>query len=118
MHGYMSETEPWKFGPKVEDNMRLMLNLRYRLIPYIYSEAWQVTHNGSTIMRPMVMDFRADTAAVQKKYQYMFGKALLVAPVTKPGITGQEVYLPDSSVWYDFWTGERFEGGQSVMTSV
>ncbi len=116
MHGYMSETEPWKFGQQVEDNMRLMLNLRYRLIPYIYSEAWQVTHSGSTIMRPMIMDFREDTAAVNRPFQFMFGKAVLVAPVTQPGNTDQEVCLPKSTVWYDFWTGERFEGGQAVKT--
>ncbi|MBN1144641.1 MAG: DUF5110 domain-containing protein [Bacteroidales bacterium] len=118
MHGYMSETEPWKFGTKVEDNMRLMLNLRYRLLPYIYSEAWHVTHNGSTMMRPMIMDFNGDTAAVNRPFQFMFGKALLVAPVTKPGIADQEVYLPKSSVWYDFWTGERFEGGRYIVTPV
>jgi alpha-D-xyloside xylohydrolase len=118
MHGYMSETEPWKFGKQVEDNMRMMLNLRYRLIPYIYSEAWQVTHYGSTMMRPMIMDFRGDTAAVNSMYQFMFGKAVLVAPVTKPGIADQEVYLPKSTVWYDFWTGERFEGGRTIKTRI
>ena len=57
IHGYQSETEPWKYGQQVEDNMRKMLNLRYRLLPYIYSEAWQITKNGSTMMRPLVMDF-------------------------------------------------------------
>ncbi len=118
IHGYMSETEPWKFGQKVEDNMRLMLNLRYRLIPYIYSEAWQVTHNGSTLMRPMVMDFMGETTAIEKQYQFMFGKSILVAPVTKPGITDQEIYLPKSPVWYDFWTGKQLKGGQAIITPV
>ena len=75
MHGYMSETEPWKYGQQVEDNMRKMLNLRNQLLPYIYSEAWQVTSNGSTIMRPLVMDFANDNIAVNKPYQFMFGKA-------------------------------------------
>ncbi len=118
MHGYMSETEPWKFGQKVEDNMRLMLNMRYRLLPYIYSEAWQVTRNGSTMMRPMIMDFNGDTAAVNRAYQFMFGKAFLVAPVTQPGIADQEVYLPGSSVWYDFWTGKQFKGGRAIIATV
>ena len=118
MHGYMSETEPWKFGQKVEDNMRKMLNLRYRLLPYIYSEAWQVTRHGSTMMRPLIMDFNGDTAAVNSQYQFMFGKSILVAPVTEPRITDQDVNLPRSSVWYDFWTGDRFEGGKSIKTRV
>lgn len=118
MHGYMSETEPWKFGQKVEDNMRMMLNMRYRMLPYIYSEAWQVTHNGSTMMRPMIMDFNGDTAAVNRPYRFMFGKTLLVAPVTMPGITNQEVYLPKSNVWYDFYTGVQYEGGRTIITPV
>lgn len=116
IHGYQTETEPWKYGQKVEDNMRKMLNLRYRLLPYIYSEAWQVTKNGSTLMRPMVMDFNGDTAAINRQYEYMFGKAMLVAPVTEPNETEWDVYLPKSSAWYNFWNGKRFNGGQTVKT--
>jgi alpha-D-xyloside xylohydrolase len=116
MHGYQTETEPWKFGQKVEDNMRKMLNLRYRLLPYIYSEAWQVTKNGSTIMRPLVMDFNGDTAAVNSKFQYMFGKSILVAPVTESSKTEWNVYLPKAAGWFDFWTGKQFAGGQTVKT--
>jgi alpha-D-xyloside xylohydrolase len=116
VHGYQTETEPWKYGQKLEDNIRKMLNLRYRLLPYIYSEAWQVTKNGSTIMRPMVMDFNRDIAAVNHEYQYMFGKALLVAPITKPNVSRWDVYLPKSAGWFDFWTGKRLNGGQSINT--
>jgi alpha-D-xyloside xylohydrolase len=114
MHGYMSETEPWKYGQTVENNMRKMLNLRYRLIPYIYSEAWQVTSNGSTMMRPLVMDFREDKIALDQPYQYMFGNALLVSPIIKSGITSWDVYLPESAGWFNFWTGERFNGKQTI----
>ena len=116
MHGYQTETEPWKFGQKVEDNMRKMLNLRYRLLPYIYSEAWQVTKKGSTIMRPLVMDFNGDTAAVNRQFQYMFGKSILVAPVTESSKTEWNVYLPKAAGWFDFWTGKLFKGGQKVKT--
>jgi len=116
VHGYMTETEPWKYGQKVEDNMRKMLNLRYRLLPYIYSEAWQVSKNGSTLMRPLVMDFKEDTAAVGKAYQYMFGKSILVAPIIEAGVSEWNVYLPQCSGWYDFWTGKRFNGGQTLKT--
>jgi alpha-D-xyloside xylohydrolase len=96
--------------------MRSMMNLRYRLMPYIYSEAWQVSKNGSTIMRPLVMDFKNDNTAIDQSYQYMFGKSFLVAPITEPNITQWNVYLPKSTVWYDFWTGKRFTGGQTVKT--
>jgi len=114
MHGYQTETEPWKYGQTVEDNMRKMLNLRYRLLPYIYSEAWQVTKNGSTMMRAMVMDFNGDTDAVKQPYEYMFGKAFLVAPITDAGATQRDVYLPKSADWFDFWTGKRIKGGQTI----
>jgi len=116
MHGYQTETEPWKYGEKVESNMRSMLNLRYRLLPYIYSEAWQITKNNSTLMRPLLMDFKEDTIAVSKAYQYMFGKAFLIAPVTAPEVMNWDVYLPKQNAWFDFWTGKRFEGGQTIST--
>ena len=117
IHGYQTETEPWKYGQKVEDNMRKMLNLRYRLLPYIYSEAWQVTKNGSTMMRPLVMDFNTDTTAVNRQYQYMFGKSVLVAPVTEANVSEWNVYLPKSAGWFNFWTGKHFNGGQSIKTN-
>jgi alpha-D-xyloside xylohydrolase len=117
IHGYQSETEPWKYGQQVEDNMRKMLNLRYRLLPYIYSEAWQITKNGSTIMRPLVMDFNNDQTALNQSFEYMFGKSILVAPVTEPDVNEWSVYLPKSVAWYDFWTGKHYEGGQTIKTA-
>jgi alpha-D-xyloside xylohydrolase len=114
MHGYMTETEPWKYGQQVEDNMRKMLNLRYQLLPYIYSEAWKVT-NGSTMMRPLVMDFNGDNQAVGQSFEYMFGKSFLVAPMVDAGATQRLVYLPQATDWYDFWTGQRIEGGKTVL---
>jgi alpha-D-xyloside xylohydrolase len=114
IHGYQTETEPWKYGHTVEAAMRKSMELRYRLLPYIYSEAWRVTKNGSTMMRPMVMDFNDDPVAVSQAYQYMFGKAMLVAPVTEPDITQWSVYLPRSASWYNFHTSQRFQGGQTI----
>jgi alpha-D-xyloside xylohydrolase len=114
VHGFQTETEPWKYGQKDEENMRMMLDLRYRLLPYIYSEAWQMTSRGSTIMRPLVMDFRGDTSALSHPYEFMFGKAFLVAPITEPNIAEWNVYLPASASWYDFWTGKRFVGAQTT----
>jgi alpha-D-xyloside xylohydrolase len=114
IHGYMTETEPWKYGSVVEENMRKTMNLRYRFLPYLYSEAGMVTQDGSTLMRALVMDFNGDTAAMNCRYEYMFGKSMLVAPVTEPGLRNSSVYLPKTTAWYDFWTGKRFAGGQRV----
>lgn len=114
IHGYQTETEPWKYGDTVMNHMRQMLELRYRLMPYIYSNVWDVSKNGSTMMRPLVMDFKNDTAAVSQPYQYMFGKNILVAPVTDPGFTSRNVYLPAGTDWFDFWTGQPHSGAQTI----
>ena len=116
IHGYQSETEPWHYSKQVQDDMQKMLNLRYRLMPYIYSEAWQITNNGATMMRPLVMDFRDDTLALNQDFEFMFGKGILVSPITEPKINKWNVYLPKSVEWYDFWTGEYVNGGQTIKT--
>ena len=85
-------------------------NLRYRLMPYIYSLAWMVTNQGYTIMRPLVFDFQNDTKVYGIRDQFMFGPALLVNPVTATGATSRSVYLP-AGTWYDFWTGSTTTGG-------
>ena len=74
--------------------------LRYHLLPYIYSVSWQVTSAGYTMMRPLVMDFRADTNVFGIKDQFMFGPALMPCPVTVSGATNRSVYLPAGASWY------------------
>jgi alpha-D-xyloside xylohydrolase len=94
VHGFMSETEPWRYGKTVEADIRKMLDLRCRMLLYIYSEAWRVTRNGFTLMRPLVMDFRDDAEAIGQPHEYLFGKSILVAPVVEPGVNAWKVYLP------------------------
>jgi alpha-D-xyloside xylohydrolase len=91
-------------------NMLAVDNLRYRLMPYIYSLAWKVTSEGYTMMRPLVFDFQNDSAVYGIKDQFMFGPALLVSPVTAMGATSRSVYLP-AGKWFDFWTGSTMMGG-------
>ncbi len=80
--------------------------LRYRLLPYIYALAWDVTDRSGTIMRPLVMDWRTDERVWNIGDQFMFGPALMVAPVTRAGQTSRQVFLPRTAGWYDFWTGK------------
>jgi len=68
-------------------------------------------------MRPLVMDFREDKSALDQPYEYMFGKAILVAPIIESNAREWNVYLPKSFGWYDFWTGKRFKGGQTIKTA-
>jgi alpha-D-xyloside xylohydrolase len=91
-------------------------NLRYRLLPYIYSLAWKVTSENYTMMRALTFDFRNDVLTHSIQDQYMFGPAFLVNPVTSTA-TSRSVYLPSGSTWYDFWTGKKYSGGQTITAS-
>jgi alpha-D-xyloside xylohydrolase len=91
--------------------------LRYHLLPYIYSVSWQVTSAGYTMMRPLVMDFQSDTNVFGIKNQYLFGPALMPCPVTTAGATTRGVYLPAGATWYDFWTGATNNGGQTITAA-
>jgi alpha-D-xyloside xylohydrolase len=97
-------------------NMLVVDQLRYRLMPYIYSLAWMVTSQGYTIMRPLVFDFQSDTKVYGITDQFMFGPALLINPVTAMGATSRSVYLP-AGTWYDFWSGSTTTGGTTSTAS-
>ena len=119
VHGYMSNTEPWNYGAEAQKAIGRALNERYRLLPYIYSHAAEIASDGSTLMRPLVFDFASDAKALDQKYEYMFGRSLLVSPVTEPGVTSWQTYLPvNEGGWYDYYTGRHYEGGQTVTTTV
>lgn len=130
VHGTDTPREIWRFGNPGEpmyDTLVKYLHLRYRLIPYIYSLAGQITQNDYTMMRALPFDFRQDSQTYDVKDEYMFGPALLVCPVTTPMYFGvnstplsrvektRAVYLPAGSEWYDFWTGKRYVGGQTIL---
>lgn len=129
--------EIWRFGKEGEwayDAQKRFIDLRYRLLPYIYSLTGAVTHENGTIMRPLVMDFATDRKAILLDNEYMFGKNILVYPVTQPLYTKKvegnkgvatvaniakasspvQVYLPKGSKWIDFWTNEMIEGGREI----
>ena len=119
VHGYMSNTEPWNYGAEAQKAIGRALNERYRLLPYIYSHAAEIASDGSTLMRPLVFDFASDAQALDQKYEYMFGRSLLVSPVTEPGVTSWQTYLPvNEGGWYDYYTGRHYDGGQTVTTTV
>jgi alpha-D-xyloside xylohydrolase len=108
-----NENELWSYGPEAQEILTKYDNLRYRLLPYIYSLAWRVTSESYTLMRPLVMDYRADETARRIGDQFLFGPALLVNPVTDPGVDSRRLYLPPSQ-WFDFWTGRRMSGGKFI----
>lgn len=120
-HGTELPREIWNFGKRGEwcfDAQEKMINLRYRLLPYIYSTSWDVSHNDGTFMRALVMDFPSDKKTHDLGGEYMFGRSVLVTPVTKPGVTEWQVYLPEGTAWWDFWTNEKQQGGRTVNRAV
>ncbi len=113
-HGTRPENEVWSFGERAENILVYYLKLRYRLLPYIYSLAWRSTRTGAPFMRALFMDFPNDENVRDIKYEYMFGPAFLVAPVYEPEATSRAVYLPAGTDWYNYWTGKRLRGGQTI----
>jgi alpha-D-xyloside xylohydrolase len=114
VHGTNTPKELWRFGPTYEPILVKYDRLRYRLMPYIYSQAWSVTHDGGSIMRALVFDFPQDKTARELADEYLFGPSILVCPVTEETAFSRKVYLPKGADWYDFWTGSKIQGGQSI----
>ncbi len=101
----------------IEPVARKYDDLRYRLMPYTYTLAWQARASGMPLMRAMWLEYPNDTHARGLADQYMWGRDLLIAPVYEKGATSRDVYLP-AGTWYDWWTNDRVTGGRTVTRSV
>ncbi|PTQ63117.1 alpha-D-xyloside xylohydrolase [Sphingomonas sp. PP-CE-3G-477] len=117
IHGQRPATAIWEYGAAAEPVLAGFLKLRYSLIPYIYSLGYQTYKTGAPFMRALFMDFPNDPAVATIGDEYMFGPAFLVAPVTEQGATARKVYLPAGSEWYDYWTDQRYAGGQTIVAA-
>ncbi|MFR9582427.1 MAG: TIM-barrel domain-containing protein [Rikenellaceae bacterium] len=116
IHGYVSETEIWRYGAEFEAMARKFIDLRYQLLPYIYSEAWRITNDGHVMMAPLAYYYPEDKATWGIKDQLFFGENLMAAFVTEYEARTKEVYLP-SGEWFDFWTNEKIKGGQTITAA-
>ena len=114
VHGWISNAEIWNYGPQFLEVATQYDELRYHLLPYIYSSAWGVTSKGETLMRALPLEFSSDPGSRAVSDQFMFGPALLINPVTAEGARERKVYLPAGSHWIDFWSGTQMNGGQSI----
>jgi alpha-D-xyloside xylohydrolase len=113
-HGSRNTNEVWSYGKQAEPILEKYLKLRYELMPYIYSLGYSTYQSGAPYMRALFMDFPEDPEAGKLTDEYMFGPAFLVAPVTEQGATSRKVYLPASTDWYNYWTNEHLQGGQTI----
>lgn len=111
--------EPWTYGEKAQKIFIQYDSLRYSLMPYIYTAAWQMYKTSRPMMTPLLFDHLQDHATYQISNQYMFGRDIMVCPVTVKNALSRPVYFPGGD-WVDFWTGERIHGRQhkSFLTPI
>lgn len=128
-HGTDTPREIWNFGEKGDafyDAIEKFIHLRYTFMPYIYSLAANVHFHGDTIQRSLLFDYPQDKTARDIHDEFMFGPSLLVCPITEPmyyeagnrkiqKAKKWNCYLPEGNNWYDYWTQEKYEGGQYVL---
>lgn len=105
--------EPWMYGEEAEKYNREIINLRYRMAPYLYSLFYEMNRFARPVMRALLLEFPDDWKAYEVANEYMYGPWLLVAPVTKEKATSRKVYLP-AGTWTDYWTGETIAGPATV----
>ena len=113
--GDRGDKEPWVFGEKVEKIVRKYLELRYKLLPYIYTTFWQHSTMGTPIIRPLSFIRQDDPETYFRMDEFGFGDNLLLCPVTQPHENGKWMYLPKGS-WYHYWDEAYYEGGIEIWT--
>jgi alpha-glucosidase len=111
------DQEPWSYGVDHENLNRRAIELRYQLLPHIYSVMRESAENGIPAMRPLMLEYPEDGATYGMDDQFLFGSDLLIAPVLRAGVTERGVYLPRGE-WYDFWSGKRSTGGRGIGVPV
>jgi alpha-glucosidase len=106
--------EPYAFAKEFTDINRASVELRYRLLPYLYSLFHEHTVTGAPVMRPLWFEYPNDDRAYLVEDQYLVGRDLLVAPVVTEGVLKRRVYFPKGDNWVDWWTGQTYEGGKDA----
>jgi alpha-glucosidase len=104
---------PWLYGPDAQTAMTKAIDLRYRLIPYYYSLAWQTHETGVPMMRPLLMEFPDDAKLADLSDQWLMGSGLMAAPVMQEGATSRSIYLPKDK-WFPFEGTAAVDGGQTL----
>ena len=110
-HGSVIPSEPVFWSEKTQEIVRKYMKLRYAMMPYNYTLAWQNATTGAPLMRPLFYSYAEDTATLRISNEYLWGDNLLVAPVTVKGITSLKIYLPEGQ-WFDFNNGKEYAGKQ------
>ncbi|SDM80859.1 glycoside hydrolase family 31 protein [Kriegella aquimaris] len=109
--GDHGDQEPWSFGSEVTNIVRKFIELRYQLLPYLYTMFWNYIQDGTPMLQPLVHYDQEDTQTHFRTDEFIFGKQILVCPVQEPNAKGRRMYVPRGK-WYNYWTEETIVGGK------
>jgi len=109
--GDHGEQEPWSFGDEVVDVVRKFVELRYQLLPYLYTMFWKYVNEGIPLLKPLVYFDQEDPHTYYRTDEFIFGEQILVCPILEPNVLGRRVYVPKGS-WFNMWNQEKIEGGK------
>ena len=111
--GHHGDQEPWSFGKEIEDIVRKFIELRYTLLPYLYTTFYEYVKYGKPMIKPLYYLDQEDVQTHYRTDEFVLGNHLLVCPIIEANATGRRMYIPRGT-WYNFWTGEQVEGGREV----
>ena len=111
--GDHGDQEPWVFGTEITDIVRKFVEIRYQLLPYLYTAFWNHINHGTPILKSLVLYDQEDVATHYRSDEFIFGDSILVCPILEPNSKGRRMYIPRGN-WYNFWTDEVVEGGREV----
>lgn len=109
------DKEPWAFGPMYEPLIKKAIELRYKLLPYIYTTFWQYSTKGTPMIRPLSFLSQDDGHTLLRQEEFGFGDQFLICPIGEPTSTGRWMYLPKGE-WVNYWTDKVFKGGNELRT--
>ncbi|XCF06446.1 glycoside hydrolase family 31 protein [Tamlana crocina] len=111
--GDHGDQEPWAFGKTITDVVRKFIELRYQLLPYLYTAFWRYADEGIPILKSLVLYDQEDSQTHYRNDEFIFGEKILACPVNGPNQKGRRMYIPRGQ-WYNFWTDEVVKGGQEI----
>ncbi|WP_088324126.1 glycoside hydrolase family 31 protein [Polaribacter tangerinus] len=114
--GDHGDQEPWVFGDEITDIVRKFVNLRYQLLPYLYTAFWKYLTEGTPILKSLVLFDQEDHQTHYRSDEFVYGEQLLICPITEPNARGRRMYIPRGK-WYNFWTDELLEGGKEIWVA-
>jgi alpha-glucosidase len=109
--GNHGDQEPWSFDLEITKIVKKFIELRYQLLPYLYTAFWQYINNKTPVLKPLVLFNQDDIQTHYRTDEFIFGDKILVCPILEPNATGRRMYIPEGN-WYNYWTNERLLGGR------